>query len=156
MKYLVNVDAHQPVALLDGLKLTENAYYTLTSGGIPLFTVRMPGSVEDDVSLLSAPGLLAGSQCTLERSRKAPATAANCYFDCLWATPVLDETTTVRTWTQADAYYNEMENDASSIQQIADGVTAHDETIIYNLGGQKLNKVQQGVNIVNGRKIFLK
>lgn len=156
MKYQVNVDAQQPVALLDGLKLTENAYYTLTSSGIPLFTIRMPGSVEDDVSLLSAPGLLAGSQCSLERSRKAPATAEYCYFDCLWTKPVLDETTTVRTWTQADAYYNELENGASSIPQIADGVTAHKETIIYNLAGQRLSQVQQGVNIVNGRKIFLK
>lgn len=47
------------------------------------------------------------------------------------------------------------------IQDFIDGVspikeTEEEATIIYNLAGQRLNKMQKGINIVGGRKVLMK
>ena len=39
---------------------------------------------------------------------------------------------------------------------IQDVGTETDKTVIYNLAGQKMEKPQRGINLVNGRKVILK
>jgi hypothetical protein len=45
------------------------------------------------------------------------------------------------------------EDDATGIQEIEDAV---EDGAIYNVAGQRLNKMQKGINIVNGKKILKK
>jgi hypothetical protein len=33
---------------------------------------------------------------------------------------------------------------------------ANSEPVIYNLSGQRLNSLQKGINIVNGKKVLVK
>jgi hypothetical protein len=39
---------------------------------------------------------------------------------------------------------------------IQDVGTETGKTVIYNLAGQKMEKPQRGINLVNGRKVILK
>ena len=39
------------------------------------------------------------------------------------------------------------------IDQLSDGLTA--KPIIYNLGGQRLEKPRKGINIIGGKKVFV-
>ena len=48
-----------------------------------------------------------------------------------------------------------LEDDATAIETIANGQQTT-EGAIYNVAGQRLNKAQKGVNIVNGKKIAIK
>jgi hypothetical protein len=43
--------------------------------------------------------------------------------------------------------------DATSIQTI-DNAQKTTEDAIYNIAGQRLNKVQKGINIINGKKVL--
>ena len=45
-------------------------------------------------------------------------------------------------------------DDADGINAIDNGELTIDNAAIYNLAGQRLNKVQKGINIVNGKKIL--
>ena len=45
-------------------------------------------------------------------------------------------------------------DDADGIKAIDNGELTIDNAAIYNLAGQRLNKVQKGINIVNGKKIL--
>ncbi len=46
------------------------------------------------------------------------------------------------------------DDDATGINAIDNGELTIDNAAIYNLAGQRLNKVQKGINIVNGKKIL--
>ena len=45
--------------------------------------------------------------------------------------------------------------DEDSIEQIPESQFGKDN-VIYNLAGQRLVKMQKGINIVNGKKIFIR
>ena len=47
-------------------------------------------------------------------------------------------------------------DDADGINSIDNGQLTMDNAAIYNLAGQRLNKAQKGVNIINGKKVFIK
>ena len=48
-------------------------------------------------------------------------------------------------------------NDAVGIEAIDNGQLIMDnDKVIYNLAGQKMSKLQRGVNIVNGKKVLVK
>lgn len=47
-------------------------------------------------------------------------------------------------------------NEYDMITGISSLSSSEEKEIIYNLAGQRLNKVQKGVNIVNGRKVMIK
>ena len=51
------------------------------------------------------------------------------------------------------AFYG-IEDNATSIQTIDNGQQTTDNGAIYNVAGQRLNKVQKGINIVNGKKVL--
>ena len=53
---------------------------------------------------------------------------------------------------EAKAFYGFFEGDATSINE--ELRMKSEESSIYNLAGQRLNKVQKGINIVNGRKVL--
>ena len=48
----------------------------------------------------------------------------------------------------------EFEDDATSIQTIDNGQQTTDNGAIYNVAGQRISKMQKGINIVNGKKIL--
>ena len=48
----------------------------------------------------------------------------------------------------------EFEDDATGIQTLSNSPLKGED--IYNLAGQRLNKMQKGINIVNGKKIIIK
>lgn len=48
------------------------------------------------------------------------------------------------------------ENDDPTGIAITSASSAQEENTIYNLVGQRMNKAQKGVNIVNGKKVFIK
>lgn len=47
-------------------------------------------------------------------------------------------------------------NDATAIAKIQDSGSKIQDSEIYNLAGQRLNKAQKGVNIINGKKVLVK
>ena len=51
-------------------------------------------------------------------------------------------------------YFNE--DGATGIQSIDNGQLTTDGAAIYNLAGQRINRMQKGINIVNGKKIAVK
>ena len=54
--------------------------------------------------------------------------------------------------TKAKAFYGLFEDDATAIDNL--NVDANLNETIYNLAGQRINKAQKGVNIINGKKIL--
>ena len=47
-------------------------------------------------------------------------------------------------------------DDATAIAKIQDSGSKIQDSEIYNLAGQKMSKLQKGVNIVNGKKVLVK
>ena len=50
------------------------------------------------------------------------------------------------------AFYGFEEDDATGIKDLKDLKDSND--FIYNLAGQRINKLQQGINIINGKKVL--
>ena len=46
------------------------------------------------------------------------------------------------------------EDDATGINLMEDGRSQMEDGVIYNLAGQRISKMQKGINIVNGKKIL--
>ena len=57
--------------------------------------------------------------------------------------------------TNARGFYINFDDVVTGISSMDDGQwTMDDASIIYNLSGQRLNKMQKGINIVNGKKVL--
>ena len=56
---------------------------------------------------------------------------------------------------EAKAFYGFFEDEATSIQTIDNGLQTTDSAI-YNVAGQRLQMMQKGINIVNGKKVMVK
>ncbi len=54
------------------------------------------------------------------------------------------------------AFYGFEEDDATGISLMEDGRSKMEDGAIYNLAGQRISKMQKGINIVNGKKIAVK
>ena len=52
------------------------------------------------------------------------------------------------------AFYLDGNGETTGIESIFGG--NDEETVIFDLAGRRLNKLQKGVNIVNGRKVLVK
>lgn len=61
---------------------------------------------------------------------------------------------TVPTTQTANALYFDNSGVSTSIEDIFNGKS--DKVVIYNIAGQRINKLQKGVNIVNGQKVLVK
>ncbi len=73
------------------------------------------------------------------------------------AHPVLDKTHLVVLYNEAKGYYN-AEEDPDGIENVDfnDNVNVNlNNGGIYNLAGQRLSKVQKGLNIINGKKVVI-
>ena len=66
--------------------------------------------------------------------------------------PVLFDTSLVVLYDQTNGYYNE--NSEIGIKNVYDEQPKFQG--IYNLAGQRLEKMQKGINIVNGKKVLVK
>ena len=67
------------------------------------------------------------------------------------AYPVLDPAHETVLFIEDLGYYNA--NDPDGINEVGDEQLTIDNAI-YNLAGQRINKLQEGINIVNGKKIL--
>ena len=54
---------------------------------------------------------------------------------------------------EAKAFYG-FDDDATGISNLKDSKDLKDSKVIYNLAGQRLQKMQKGINIVNGKKVL--
>jgi len=157
-----------------GEELTRNAFLIAgegegkVTGKVPFITDyanKVPG-----LGRLDASGTL--------RYPDNCATAAEEYFQngCYWATPILFEVTeenkgflsigfektdcTKFDWVVADnfrlLYYGTEK--PTGIEGVSEQVAPWQQngTAIYNLQGQRLSRIQKGVNIVNGKKVMYK
>ena len=52
-----------------------------------------------------------------------------------------------------NGYYNAGDEDPDGIETVNVNVN---DNIIYNLSGQRMSKLQKGINIVNGKKIAIR
>ena len=132
------------------LKGSANTTYTLTSVTTPTTTV-------DDVTgnlLLASDGTVTGGTGIYALAKKGEPAVVGFY-------PV-DESVTIPAGkayldldnlSEVKAFYGFEEDDATSIQTIENGQLTTDG-VIYNLAGQRLQKMQRGINIVNGKKIL--
>ena len=68
--------------------------------------------------------------------------------------PVLDPTHKVVLYDGTNGYYNEGDEDPDGISLTP--TLSEGEGAIYNLAGQRMSKLQKGINIVNGKKIAIR
>lgn len=69
--------------------------------------------------------------------------------------PVLDPTHKVVLYDETNGYYNEGDEDPDGIENV--NVNDNDNrnnAAIFNLAGQRISKLQKGINIVGGKKIL--
>ena len=52
------------------------------------------------------------------------------------------------------SFFIDLEDDATGISLMEDGRSQMEDGVIYNLAGQRISKMQKGINIVNGKKIL--
>ena len=95
--------AIQPTALLSNVAV-NNTYYTLSIGGTKLFTVKLPGSLSQNYSLISAPGMTKGSSCILYKGTEAPTSSSSSYNSTFWISPTVTTSSSVKSWTQSSNY----------------------------------------------------
>ncbi|MCR4593240.1 MAG: hypothetical protein K5672_08870 [Bacteroidaceae bacterium] len=69
------------------------------------------------------------------------------------AYPVLDNTHKVVLYNALDGYYNMTKDDEDGIGNVNDNDNLN-KVGIYNLAGQRMSKLQKGINIVRGKKIL--
>jgi len=53
-------------------------------------------------------------------------------------------------------FYLNFDELVDGIQSMDNGQLTNNNAVIYNLAGQRMSKLQKGVNIVNGKKVFIK
>ena len=58
--------------------------------------------------------------------------------------------------TPVKGFYGFEEDDATGISLMEDGRSKMEDGAIYNVAGQRISKMQKGINIVNGKKIAVK
>ena len=56
--------------------------------------------------------------------------------------------------TPVKGFYGFEEDDATGISLMEDGRSKMEDGAIYNVAGQRINKMQKGINIVNGKKVL--
>ena len=71
------------------------------------------------------------------------------------ATPVLDKTHKVVLYDTINGYHNMTKDEEDAIESIP-SANLNAKGTIYNIAGQRVNKVQKGLYIVDGKKIFVK
>jgi hypothetical protein len=69
--------------------------------------------------------------------------------------PVLDPTHKVVLYDETNGYYNGGDEDPDGISTIEHSIL-NIENSIFNLAGQRISKLQKGINIVNGQKVLVK
>ena len=100
--------------------------------------------------------LASGEVCfKLNAEQEVPAWYQNLTGDDKDAYPVLDPTHKVVLYDEVTGYYNEGDEDPDGISTIEHS-TLNIEHSIYNLAGQRMSKLQKGINIVGGKKVAVK
>jgi hypothetical protein len=100
--------------------------------------------------------LASGEVCfKLNAEQEVPAWYQNLAGDDKDAYPVLDPTHKVVLYDEVTGYYNEGDEDPDGISTIEHS-TLNIEHSIYNLAGQRMSKLQKGINIVGGKKVAVK
>ena len=69
------------------------------------------------------------------------------------AYPVLDPTHKVVLYDETSGYYNEGDEDPDGIKNVNVNDNLNNAAI-YNMAGQRMSKLQKGINIVDGKKVL--
>ncbi|MBO7067059.1 MAG: hypothetical protein J6W52_00015 [Bacteroidaceae bacterium] len=144
--------ASQFFGALNGNNSTfENNYYVGTNVNGPGSGGTAAGPVPVKVT---AEQLASGEVCyKLNGDQEVPAWYQNLTGEDKDAYPVLDNTHKTVLYDANKGYYNGEEDDEDGIS-IIEHSTLNIEHSIYNLSGQRMSRMQKGINIVNGKKIL--
>lgn len=129
---------------------TEGSKYTIIGwdkGSTSTHTVGwLTGVLNSDTDIPSGSYMLATNKTTgVQAFYQVEGTGVKCAINKCYLT-VSDSTPGVK------AYFFDIDGQQTAIEEIFGGET--ETGIIYNLAGQRLNKAQKGINIINGKKII--
>ncbi|MCR4593238.1 MAG: hypothetical protein K5672_08860 [Bacteroidaceae bacterium] len=128
----------------------KNNYYCLQDGSTTTIAIGNKASNCEAPIAVTPEQLASGEVCfKLNGDAEVPAWYQTLGLD---ATPVLDKTHLVVLYDEIKGYYNE-EEDPNGIANVNVNDNVN-KTGIYNLAGQRLSKLQKGINIVGGKKIL--
>ena len=99
--------------------------------------------------LLPSDGKVVGGETIYALAKKN--NVVGCYPVAATVTIPAGKAYLVISGTNAKPFYGFEEDDATGIEEIENAV---EDGAIYNMAGQRLNKMQKGINIVNGRKVL--
>ena len=98
--------------------------------------------------------LASGEVCfKLNGDAEIPAWYQNLTGDDKDAYPVLDPTHKVVLYDETSGYYNEGDEDPDGIKNVNVNDNLNNAAI-YNMAGQRMSKLQKGINIVDGKKVL--
>jgi len=103
-----SISATQATAYIGSYSLSSGTYYTLVCGSTKIFTVRVPGSISQNYSIVSGTGMSTGSTCYLYSGSSAPTAYDSVWSDNsterFWINPTVNTSSSVKSWTQSSLY----------------------------------------------------
>ena len=133
--YIVNPEATVTTITATGKAIAESAT-DVTFGGI-----TMKGRLKKDAITTGDFYINTSSQLKKLTATSATLKGFRAYF-------------TVNGGSSVKALSFDFDDDATGISQMEDGRSKMEDGAIYNVAGQRLNKMQKGINIINGKKIL--
>ena len=126
----------------------------LTASNVEVATIATPVKVEDGSNSLTFNGVLASGYAPLNSF----IISNNVFYNVDTANTValgaFRGYITTNSGSSVKAINFDFEDDATGISLMEDGRSQMEDGAIYNVAGQRLNKMQKGINIVNGKKIL--
>ena len=134
-----------------GTSNIKNNYYCLQEGSTATIAVGTHPETCEAPNEVNAEQLASGEICyKLNANQETPV-----WFQTIGVDPhpVLDSTHGIVLFDETTGYYNEG-LDPDALKGVDIVTPASDSKVIYNLSGQRLNRLQKGINIVGGKKIL--
>ena len=130
----------------------KNNYYCLQEGSTTTIAIGNKASSCEAPHAVTAAQLASGEICYKLNAGKQGEDIV--WFQTLLedATPVLDNTHLIVLYTDELGYHNEG-SDPDAIKSVTPALPKV-EGVIYNLAGQRMNRLQKGINIVGNKKVL--
>lgn len=131
----------------------KNNYYCLQEGSTTDYAVGTHPETCEAPLLVTTEQLASGEVCYKLNGE-------NQGEDAVWyqtlgedATPVLDKTHKVVFYDEVRGYYNLTQDEEDGLNSLTPALSGS-EGVIYNLAGQRISRLQKGINIVGGKKVL--
>ena len=132
-------------------KVTNN-YYRLQEGSTTDIAIGNKASSCEAPHYVSEEQLASGEVCfKLNGDQEVPAWYQTLGED---ANPVLDNTHQTVLYDETNGYYNGSDDEDGLVNEELRVKNEESSTAIYNLAGQRISKLQKGINIVGGKKVL--